>query len=318
MVSHRKILRRLLNQDLNRKDPEPPPLPELSTAPDIQSGRLCFVTGLHRSGTSIVHRRLRAHPDVSGFADTGVPEDEGQFLQSIFKPAWHHGGPGKFAFDPAANLTEQDAAALSEDQRDRLLRQWGYHWDLSRSILVEKSPPSLVRARFLQHLFPDCRFIFLVRHPVAVSLATEKWSKSTLCELLVHWAAAHARFLADVNKIRNYLIIRYEDLCRAPEQVQSAICRLLGLETVAAEEPLADHNQKYFGGWEGHDARPWILENVAITGALSHVAHCFGYDLTAPYVRPPKDDRVFHPHAQTQQPPLDPMAEDHGDAAGAA
>jgi len=45
--------------------------------------RIVFVAGLHRSGTSLVHRCLAAHPDVSGFADTGVPEDEGQHLQTV-------------------------------------------------------------------------------------------------------------------------------------------------------------------------------------------------------------------------------------------
>ena len=35
--------------------------------------RMVFVCGLHRSGTSVVHRCLREHPEVSGFSDTGVP-----------------------------------------------------------------------------------------------------------------------------------------------------------------------------------------------------------------------------------------------------
>ena len=52
-----------------------------------------FVGGLHRSGTSLLARSLEAHPSVSGFRDTGVPEDEGQHLQSVY-PA---GSPSRAA-----------------------------------------------------------------------------------------------------------------------------------------------------------------------------------------------------------------------------
>ena len=58
--------------------------------------RLLFVGGLHRSGTSLVHRCLTRHPEVTGFSDTGVPEDEGQHLQTLYAPAYAHGGPGRF------------------------------------------------------------------------------------------------------------------------------------------------------------------------------------------------------------------------------
>jgi hypothetical protein len=50
----------------------------------VTGERLVFIGGLHRSGTSIVHRCLSDHPDVSGFQSTGVWEDEGQHLQSVY------------------------------------------------------------------------------------------------------------------------------------------------------------------------------------------------------------------------------------------
>ena len=39
---------------------------------------------------------------------------------------------------------------------------------MSEPVLVEKSPPNLVRTRFLQALFPDARQIVVTRHPIAV------------------------------------------------------------------------------------------------------------------------------------------------------
>ena len=81
----------------------------LSRVPVIDDKTFVFIGGLHRSGTSILHRLLCEHPDTSGFEDTGVPEDEGQHLQSVFEPAYIHGGPGEFAFHAEAHLTEKSS-----------------------------------------------------------------------------------------------------------------------------------------------------------------------------------------------------------------
>jgi hypothetical protein len=54
----------------------------------------------------------------------------------------------------------------------RLLEQWRPHSDLTRPVLVEKSPPNLPMTRFLQGAFPDARFMIVVRHPAIVSLST--------------------------------------------------------------------------------------------------------------------------------------------------
>ena len=49
---------------------------------------------------------FKDHPEISGFKNTGVPEDEGQHLQSVYQPAMVLGGPGLFGFKPASNLNE--------------------------------------------------------------------------------------------------------------------------------------------------------------------------------------------------------------------
>ena len=65
--------------------------------------RHVFIGGLMRSGTTLLARILAQHPDVSAFSDTGFVQDEGQYLQSVFPvSSFAYGGPGRFAFDPAA------------------------------------------------------------------------------------------------------------------------------------------------------------------------------------------------------------------------
>jgi sulfotransferase family protein len=192
--------------------------------------RLVFVGGLHRSGTTPLTRCLAAHPQVSGLQDTGVEEDEGQHLQTVYPPARAHGGPGRFALSRAAHLTDT-SPLLTPDTARRLLEQWRPHWDLAKPVLVEKSPPNLVMARFLQGAFPDARFVMVVRHPAIVSLSTRKWARlRSTGALLDHWFAAHRLFEEDAASLRHLLVVKYEHLVGEPERTLAEIARFLDLD----------------------------------------------------------------------------------------
>lgn len=78
----------------------------MNTDANVSGQKHLFIGGLHKSGTSLLSRILADHPQISCFANTGAPEDEGQHLQSVYRPARFHGGPGKFGFSPEAHLTD--------------------------------------------------------------------------------------------------------------------------------------------------------------------------------------------------------------------
>ena len=198
----------------------------MSLATEVQPWHahdLLFICGLHRSGTTQLNETLASHPDVSGFRHTGAPHDEGQHLQSVYPTARLHGGPGKFAFDTRSHLTEDSPLATADNAR-LLFEQWTRHWDLGRRVLIEKSPPNLVRMRFLQSLFPEAGFVVIVRHPIVTALATQKlattwWMRRTfrtaaLDGTVRHWFAAHRWMMEDLPHVRRRHLLRWEDLCR--------------------------------------------------------------------------------------------------------
>lgn len=218
--------------------------------------KFLFVCGLHRSGTSLVFQSLREHPEISGFRDTGVAEDEGQHLQTVFPPAIDKGGPGRFGFDPSSHMTEA-ASEVSAANREKLLAEWGRYWDFSRPVLLEKSPPNLVRTRFLQALFENAYFLIITRHPVAVSCATSKWLKSSPSKLLKHWIVCHRTYLEDAPHVAHKLVIRYEDFVADPDAGLAQIHAFVGVEPHAAEgiTVRTDLNEKYFAMWRQMETR---------------------------------------------------------------
>jgi hypothetical protein len=264
--------------------------------------RYVFVAGLHRSGTTLLTRALGNHPDVSSFAATGYPEDEGQFLQRVYPIGKIYGGPGRFGFDPRAHLTERSPLA-TDANRTRLRSEWEAHWDLSKGILVEKSPPNLLKMRFLQWMFPDAAFVVVMRHPIAVALATQKWSLTSTHSLIHHWLVCHERFLRDSASLRRPILTSYEALVADPTtlpRIQEAI-GIRGQE--GALEPRTGINDRYFRLWqesEGLLARPY---RALLAGAFERRANRFGYSLTDPWRQAPPSAQVADLLARWAAPP---------------
>jgi hypothetical protein len=223
----------------------------------LDGRRLVFLGGLHRSGTSLVHRCFSDHGDISGFADTGVPEDEGQHLQDVYPPAAAYGGSGRFGHNPASYLDES-SPLVSEGNARRLLSCWLRYWDTSKRFLVEKSPPNIVRTRFLQALFPECRQILVLRHPVAVAYATQKWTPGVLVgSLIENWLLCHERFDRDRPHLAHAYQLRYEDFVREPQRHMDEMLKLMGLPpSPLKREVKAEINDRYFAVWTRRRRNP--------------------------------------------------------------
>ncbi len=231
---------------------------DLAATPDQH--QILFVGGLHRSGTSMISRSLGQHPMIGTLQNTNVPEDEGQHLQDVYPAGRKYGGPGKFGFAPGAHITEQSPLA-NHDNALRMWRQWLPYWDAQRPYFAEKSPPNLIRSRFLQALFPQTYFLMIVRHPIAVSLATQKWSWTPLESLLAHWHKCYQIMREDVPHLRRVRVIRYEDFVQDPQRMLSDLFCWLDLPNqdinVQADPRINDNyfarwrtfRQTWFGAW---------------------------------------------------------------------
>ena len=241
-----------------------------------------FAGGLHRSGTTLLARAIAKHDEVSGFRKTDALANEGQFLQSVYPIAREFGGTGRFGFDERSHMTE-DHPLATEANRDKLISEWGEYWDLDRRVLVEKSPPNLLKLRFLQALFPEAMFVVIMRHPIAVSFATQKWSETSLDSLIEHWLVCHEIFLEDAPRIRRLVLVRYEDFVADPAVVVGRIQERLGLTpSGAAFKARTGINDDYFKRWNAR-LKPWQRkQHSELAEHYEDRTNRFGYSLVAP------------------------------------
>ena len=167
--------------------------------------------------------------------------------------------------------------------------EWSRYWDLSRPLLLEKSPPNMLKMRFLQALFPRARFVVVVRHPLAVTAATLKWRTRlerplSPPRLLEHWLRCHELLLEDQPHIHQLRIVRYEDYVAAPERELTALFSFLGRAPAAlARDVPAGLNSAYFEQWSELRARPlygsWLAR---ISDKLEPRVQRLGYSLLEP------------------------------------
>jgi hypothetical protein len=241
-----------------------------------------FVGGLHRSGTTLLARAIAKHDEVSGFRKTEALANEGQFLQSVYPIAREFGGTGRFGFDDRSHMTE-DHVLATQANRDKLIAEWGEYWNLDRRVLVEKSPPNLLKLRFLQALFPDATFVVIMRHPIAVSYATQKWSETSLDSLLEHWLVCHEIFLADAPRIGALVLVRYEDFVADPAGIVGRIQERLGLSpSEALFKARTGINDDYFKRWNARLRPRQKREHAQLADRYEERANRFSYSLLEP------------------------------------
>lgn len=235
--------------------------------------RLTFICGLHRSGTTLLHDTLAARFDVSHLISPDVPRHEGQFLQDIAPQERPFGGPGSFAFHSPMCPRPVEDPGKAKALADRMLRTWaGYATDPQHTHLLEKSPPNLTRIAWLRSLFPNARFIVLVRDPRAVVLATRKWQRLPVETLLLHWNAAHWAALRALEE--DCLVLTYEAFCADPMAVTDQAAVFCGMDPRADQGPgslpeIKDTNADYLARFpkDVHLSLPFRTWEV------------FGYDL---------------------------------------
>jgi hypothetical protein len=190
-----------------------------------------FVFGCCNSGTTILWQALKSHQNLCG------PEVEGQDLETLPKVMKHYLGKSTFRlwahpkFKSCYYLTEKDCS----EENATIVKDVYKKYLIENKRFITKSPADTMRARFIQEVFPDAIFIAVVRNGYAVSEGIVRKRKldpdrpqfeglyTTIEEAAEQWFRANVVCLSHTKFLRNYKIIRYEDLVNNPKETLHSV-----------------------------------------------------------------------------------------------
>jgi hypothetical protein len=269
----------------------------------LRTRTVALIGGPHRGGTSVLWESLAAHPLVSAFGDsfaTGADHSEGMFVQTVYprfgigsefnrghaggkaQQSWRPVGLGRYALgtEAAVHWTETHARVTPRHQA-LLLNEFGRFWNLTEgpgapTVLLEKSPPNAVLARFLQALLNQgngdwaptpphfggaprsvVRFVFITRHPVAnmhAHRALSACAREQPRSLLLNYLKIHEYLEADEPSLQAARRLTLESLAAEPQAHIEALWAWLGLPPApeaaarAAARIRPDPNKRYRDG----------------------------------------------------------------------
>lgn len=212
--------------------------------------RAVFITGNKRSGTSQLVRMLNLHPHLFISHESDVIWILYQFYQN--KPFESYPWDSPRGMDVTLRqcghvLTKEKSPQENYFALQHCMMTKGNPWlpPLSKKDLLwigDKKPfqhtdPHLLA--FILEMFPDARFIHMVRHPFAVAESSERFNKTidgdfwidlTLEQKVERWTY-HEKSVSGLklSQTGKVIDVRYEDLCREPAQALTRIFTFLDL-----------------------------------------------------------------------------------------
>jgi len=180
-----------------------------------------FILGCNNSGTSLINHLLRLHPEIDHLAGEGqsqllstrgIEEVTGGNHHRVFTEVLEYMNPPR--------AYNRNKPSVDNVVNPSTLRR---HWQGGRkgnkgTYLMIKSPPDMVRSLWIQQHFDTPHFIGIVRNGYSTVESILRSGKSVE-RAATHWNLANKIMMRDSEKLKNFHLIKYEDLSENPETV---------------------------------------------------------------------------------------------------
>ncbi len=197
-----------------------------------------FILGCDRSGTTLLQNILNAHPDIFITYEEGIIYPlkwiyDNQGLDALIEKLYRREMISEkekyyeYMRNKARTGNKSFSDLVSKAYSDRCS-------NLGKIIWGDKNPRYTDQVDDLASLFPNAKFINIVRDPRPVALSWEKtdWGPMTAYRAAKLWRTKinNARFSFEKLKHENNMTITFEDLVNKPEETTKSLCAYLGVE----------------------------------------------------------------------------------------
>jgi hypothetical protein len=200
---------------------------KIAITPLPQPEKWVFLVGCYNSGTTLLAELMSRHPHISALPT------EGHFITDQFVKDYDIGLPRMWVGrEDLFRLSNVDVGPDSV----RIKKEWGMRLDLSKPVLLEKSPPNSARTLWLQEHFENAHFIGIVRNGYAVAEGIRRkadpqhlpnsWS---IEQTATQWARSNEILEEDSKNLKHFKWVKYEDLAREPHKALNSIADFLSL-----------------------------------------------------------------------------------------
>jgi len=172
---------------------------------------------------------------------------------------------------------------------------WDRYWDQDKPLLIEKSPPHIIRTTEIMEHFNPVYFLLMVRNPYAHCeglIRRNKWDAKKAAEFSV-WCLRHQA--NNANNLKNVLRLTYEELTGNPasiaQRIQSFIPQIGELKHTqkfsvhsiegVAEREISDFNKKNIRNLAIND----LKQINAVLKKNSDIMEYWGYEYYEPTFR---------------------------------
>ena len=197
---------------------------------------LIFLISQQRAGSTLLQRMLANHPDVHTTAETWLMLHPVYALRKEGHQAEYNATLAHRALQDFLDTLEDKEAAYLEGLRRFALHLYGSACDQAgRAYFLDKTPRYYYIIPELARIFPEAKFIILLRNPLAVlSSILSTWVKG-------HWVLlaryrddlveAPARLAAGIELLQDRAaVVHYEHLVSEPAAQVEEICSRLSLD----------------------------------------------------------------------------------------
>jgi len=188
-----------------------------------------FIFSLPRSGSTLLQRVIASHPDVATTAEPWL-------LLPMFGALGFLGTCAEYNHEGASRAITKFAEKLPNGTQDyydaiKLFACNLYEKSASgKKFFIDKTPRYHVISAEIMRAFPDAKFVFLIRHPMAMYasiIQTWKYSHNFNYDLYLGFDKLYQSLKSTSIPIH---LVRYEELITSPQQIVQSICKYLGLD----------------------------------------------------------------------------------------